>query len=893
MLFLIFFIYVYPSLLVHSVALDTSYHLNEDTSTMLYYKMSSLSSGNIISFSSMNRINTNYYTALQMQIISPSGLIINSTTIHPNSACPYFLFERHISLNRLPNETFQIDWMCANLPSFPAIESNMMAIYREDFSLVVSVIINQYSFDNPGDPIYNFLTTQSNIVFGGSSTCLGTTLVCYSYLNIYSGSNASLISNAYALHGYNISNPCITKQYANGDNIFEIWYELLSYSNTVAEIQNNSLYLSIFFESLTFEKKVMVTDKYSAYSNFDAVALTNQNILVVWSDLQTASCSFRLFNQSGDPITSEKSFYNTFGVIYKAIAMPAGNFAIIFGNTLFKIFDETGLELSFSELSTTAPNTVIPLQSGSFFLIFDSFGSNSRVGQFFNSQGEPIYCLASCPLPKIISGNQKSCSQFVQDCSNYTNNSCQSCISPKILTIGKIFCANPINNCLTYADNGKCITCSDNTRLTIGAIACADPVVNCSVYSDNLLCLSCFPPNLLIIAAGQSKCATPIENCLNYTVDGLCSICSSGYLLSNYKFHCISIYCAVFRTDDKCDSCTSPKIVTQGNIECADPIEKCANYSDDKKCLSCNNNTRLTQGKIACATPISNCLSYSDDAKCESCQASKLSFLSADKKTCSSLIPDCKNYSDNGLCNSCFFGSNLTDDKQQCMKQSVKSSDYEKTLSSKFSLNINNSTAQNYVLKNNQLNFEVSLNNNSNRTFTLDVPNLNFELYNDTQTFQIYVFDFSNFGKNKVRFSCNLYNYPSSYYSFRMLLSATSSSRILQENLQDLPSNFTFTYETKNPIFLGLSDEITAEIQKINTVIQQDLGAPSSITLTFILIMFGPIVLIFLLVFLWCWYSYRKKKKVYFNPPTEAVTPQISEPKIQNLKEGNLVIEDL
>ena len=48
----------------------------------------------------------------------------------------------------------------------------------------------------------------------------------------------------------------------------------------------------------------------------------------------------------------------------------------------------------------------------------------------------------------------------VTNCSNYSNGICASCISPQILNDHNDLCFNPIANCLSYDNAGKCRSCN-------------------------------------------------------------------------------------------------------------------------------------------------------------------------------------------------------------------------------------------------------------------------------------------------------------------------------------------------------------------------------------------------------------------------------------------------
>ena len=138
------------------------------------------------------------------------------------------------------------------------------------------------------------------------------------------------------------------------------------------------------------------------------------------------------------------------------------------------MIDDSGNKVSAENyIFDTLNNTGIFVESfldNSFFVGVAGYPPNTINVQFFNAN-----------LQKIYTANS----------SYFNNGTCQVCLSPFQVTIGKIYCAKPISNCTVYSGDGKCLTCNNLSFLTIRKFACVQEITNCSTYVDDGKCNAC------------------------------------------------------------------------------------------------------------------------------------------------------------------------------------------------------------------------------------------------------------------------------------------------------------------------------------------------------------------------------------------------------------------
>jgi len=260
-----------------------------------------------------------------------------------------------------------------------------------------------------------------------------------------------------------------------------------------------------------------------------------------------------------------------------------------------------------------------------------------------------------------------ACANQIENCTSYSDDTlCESCNTSTILTVGKLVCPNQIENCTSYSVDTLCESCNTSTILTVGKLACANQIESCTSYSDDTLCESCNTSTILTV--GKLACANQIENCTSYSDDTLCEFCNTSTILTVGKLACANQIenCTSYSDNTLCASCNTSTVLTVGKLACANQIENCTSYSDNTLCESCNISTILTVGKLACANQIENCTSYSDDTLCEFCNTSTI--LTVGKLACANQIENCTTYSDNSLCQSCNVNYFLENNscKQSC-----------------------------------------------------------------------------------------------------------------------------------------------------------------------------------------------------------------------------------
>ena len=284
-------------------------------------------------------------------------------------------------------------------------------------------------------------------------------------------------------------------------------------------------------------------------------------------------------------------------------------------NLYFIIIAENGTMISGPIFATIINDfTIFPHETlDGFMLFYSSYPSITNKAIFFNSDGQPAYSAGTCP-------NSSICTTFINDCKTYNNDStCQSCNNSKVLTVGKVGCAQMIANCSIYTDTLKCQTCGNSTNLTVHSYGCANSIDQCTAYSDDLKCQTCQFNHSLTIS--KTNCALNITNCSNYW-DNM-----------------------------TCQSCTNNTQVTVGGLVCAPPIDNCTSYWDNKTCQTCNNSMAVTIGGMKCTVPIEDCVSYLDNDTCQTCNNSKIPFFQGN--SCGLIIQNCLEYFSNVSCQTC------------------------------------------------------------------------------------------------------------------------------------------------------------------------------------------------------------------------------------------------
>ena len=241
------------------------------------------------------------------------------------------------------------------------------------------------------------------------------------------------------------------------------------------------------------------------------------------------------------------------------------------------------------------------------------------------------------------------------------------CNSSKILTIGKLACANPIINCATYKDDTTCNACTSPYKVTMNGVSCAPPITNCLIYSDDMTCHTC-QDNFALSQTKANCLSASVSGCSVYSEEGACSTCSGTKILSLTGRTCVNkiLNCSDHKDDGSCQVCGNSTILSVDNKTCANPIGHCLNYTNDQKCISCDNITILSEDKWVCAFPIDNCLTYSDKKNCSVCLSPYV--LTIQKTACADPLADCVAYTEDKNCSSCMDNKFVSISKRKCVK---------------------------------------------------------------------------------------------------------------------------------------------------------------------------------------------------------------------------------
>ena len=249
------------------------------------------------------------------------------------------------------------------------------------------------------------------------------------------------------------------------------------------------------------------------------------------------------------------------------------------------------------------------------------------------------------------------------DCLLYLGEECQACANPKVFSKGNLACVTPLEGCVEYSANGKCLC---YTILTVDGI-CAQLILGCSAYSSDGKCSIC--DSQLILTSDKTACVPEIEFCLTYANDGKCLSCMENHRLILENMECGPIIpgCVLYSNDEKlCLRCKNHKKPIEHGLVCRGGIIKyCTIYSSDGNCATCISPKVLSVAKTSCVQPIQDCLRYKDNGQCLACGSNKI--FSSNKKKCFTAIDGCIKYGSDSKCIHCIRGTKLSNDKLSCV----------------------------------------------------------------------------------------------------------------------------------------------------------------------------------------------------------------------------------
>ena len=191
------------------------------------------------------------------------------------------------------------------------------------------------------------------------------------------------------------------------------------------------------------------------------------------------------------------------------------------------------------------------------------------------------------------------------------NKTCHECEANFLISEGRLGCATPLDNCLTYFDNRSCHECEANYFPTISNHGCYSSIKDCLIYSDNLNCTVCQDP--WVLSFGNVSCVSQILGCANHSTDNA-----------------------------TCLNCNTSTQLTVTSTACVTTIPDCLSVTNQGICLNCTNGKIHSYSKIACVDKISNCQVQTDDDLCSACFFG--STLSADKRFCNNTVVNASEY---------------------------------------------------------------------------------------------------------------------------------------------------------------------------------------------------------------------------------------------------------
>ena len=191
-------------------------------------------------------------------------------------------------------------------------------------------------------------------------------------------------------------------------------------------------------------------------------------------------------------------------------------------------------------------------------------------------------CLACAESHRLILSNS-ACGPIIEDCLLYSADGqlCLNCEPSKKPIEGGMACQNAIiEGCTSYSIDNKCLMCNSSKVLINEKTACVDPIQDCLEYTSNGKCLAC---DKKVLSSNKKKCFDAIAGCMHYS-DSKCKACHTGTKLSEDKHSCIAIH----QNNNKIIKKISVNISDNLTSDCSSNSQKAFSLKDELQTMEIN-----------------------------------------------------------------------------------------------------------------------------------------------------------------------------------------------------------------------------------------------------------------------------------------------------------------